>query len=344
MAPTTLHVVRPAERRRGGVGQGVLTDSVRLSPTPGLTRRGGALHLGGVVAHGDRRAGGHAGLRLQRGGHPRALSRARRGARPACRTGSATRSRPTARSPCSACCATSAPAPTSSPAASWPARSRPGSTRRAIVFSGVGKAADELRQAVRAAPRAPERRVAARSWTGWPRSPSEERIDVVGRHPGQSRRHHRHPSLHLDRQERDQVRRAGRPGAGRGGVHRRRIRGSSSTTLAMHLGQPARRTPSRSARGSAGCSSWPTALRADGVATHRGARHRRRPGHPLRRRAADGPGDVRGGRRAAAGADRATPSTSSRGDSWSGARACCSPRCCTASIRAGRSSSWWTRG
>jgi diaminopimelate decarboxylase len=42
-----VHVVRAAERRRGGVGQGVLTDT-RFADA-GLTRSGGALHLGGAA-------------------------------------------------------------------------------------------------------------------------------------------------------------------------------------------------------------------------------------------------------------------------------------------------------
>ena len=133
-----------------------------------------------------------------------------------------------------------------------------------IVFSGVGKAAAELRQAV--APGVGHLNVESveeLAPAGRDRRAKSGSTSPVG-HPGQPRRHHRHPPLHLDRQERDQVRRAGRPGAGRRGVHR-----GPPAAPAHHArdapGQPARRTPSRSARASAGCSSWRSACGPTGA-------------------------------------------------------------------------------
>ena len=161
-----------------------------------------------------------------------------------------------------------------------------GEMARALA-AGFAAGADRLQRGREDRRRAPARRSRAGighinvesmrgAATGWRRSPTDERTDGRRRHPGQSRRHHRHPSLHLDRQERHQVRRAGRPGA-------RRLRRSSPahprlrlTALAMHLGSQLvghRAVPSGDR---AGCSSWRTRLRADGRARHPGAGHRRR--------------------------------------------------------------------
>ena len=175
-----------------------------------------------------------------------------------------------------------------------------------IVFSGVGKAAAELRQAVRARPRASQRRVdrGAAPAGGDRRGRADRRRR---RHPGQPRRHHRHPSLHLDRQERDQVRRAGGPGAGRGGRSSPAHPRLGLTTLAMHLGSQSSDTePFR--QGIGHLLELVERLRADGRDTLQvvdiggglGIRYADEP--PMDR------GDVRRRRRPAAGADRATPS------------------------------------
>ena len=73
-----LHVVRSAQHFRGGVGQGVLTDT-RFADA-GLDRRGGALIMAGVPLGRHRPRGGDAGLRLQRRRDPGALPRAGLGA------------------------------------------------------------------------------------------------------------------------------------------------------------------------------------------------------------------------------------------------------------------------
>ena len=176
---------------------------------------------------------------------------------------------------------------------------------------GLGRAA---RGGARAA-RPPQRGVG-----GGARPPGRHRGRGAGRrrggYQGQPGCHDRDPSLHLHRQERNQVRRAARPGAGGRGAHRRATRdsGSRRSPCTSAASSPIR---SRSGRGSRGCSSWrPASGRrgatvevvdiGGGMGIRYGSERRWSPGASPRR-------SCRCSRRAA------TRSTSSPAASWSGA-------------------------
>ena len=220
---------------------------------------------------------------------------------PACPIGSATRSRPTAPWRCCASCATWVPGADIVSGGELARVLAAGFGPARIVFSGVGKTAG----------RAPRRR-SGPAWATSTSSRAEELERLAasptrsgpsrGRDPGQSRRHHRYPPLHLDRQERDQVRRAGRPGAGGGGVRRRpsAARGSPPWRCTWAASssdtEPFRQGIGRLLELVGGCARWrPTTLRCSisaagsGSATPTSRRWIRR---------------LRRGRRPAAGAHR----------------------------------------
>ena len=213
-----------------------------------------------------------------------------------------------------------------------------------VVFSGVGK--HRRRAGGGHAPRGSARSTSNRL----------EELDVLashraarvgepgaGRHPGQSRRDRRHPSLHPEPAmaaakfgiPADQVLEAAR---------RIAAASASSTWSASPCTWEVRcsiRRPSCRA-----ASSWPSSsarFEAQGIDSLRVDRPRRRarasgtmterPSTPTR------PG---GRDRAGLGAARTRRSTSSRAAIWWAAPACSSPRCCTGSTPAARTSSWST--
>ena len=85
VAPTTCMWCGRPERRRGGVGEGVLSGAAAsgrrwtCSPSAGLARSGGSLRLVGVSLVEIADAGRNPGLRVQRRGHSGAISLPRRG-------------------------------------------------------------------------------------------------------------------------------------------------------------------------------------------------------------------------------------------------------------------------
>ena len=324
-APDDLHVVRQAERGGGGLGEGVLSrvgtaaDRRRALFDARLERPAGA-PVRRRAADRHRRRRRHAGLRLQRGRHPRPLPGAGRGARagaaPDLLLGQGQRqprgapgaARPGRR------------APTSSPAASCAARSRPASSRERIVFSGVGKTADELEAAVDAGiGHVNVESIAELAALGADRGAASD-VAGAGRHPGQSGRHRRHPPVHRHR------RRAASSSAFRStrwcrwprpiGEHplldaRRASRCTSGASSSMPT--PVRRGDRR------GCSIWSRGLREAGVGTIAsldiggGLGIRYRDEQPLEPRRAGVDAIAPAG-----AAQRARRSSSSRAATWSG--------------------------
>ena len=197
-----LHVVRQARAWPRRCGRR------RTRVRPGAARR-------------DRGARRDAGVRLRGEPDPGAVSTRWTTRCRGSRIASATRSRRTATSPSCGCCSSSARAPTSCRWVSCGAPLRPGSRSDLIVFSGVGKTAAELEEAIRAR-------------IGFLNIESTSELDAVigaaaahrpalsARDPGQPRCGDRDASLHQDGREDGEVRRAVRRRGERGPAHRGR--------------------------------------------------------------------------------------------------------------------------
>ena len=261
VAPTTCMWCERPERCRGRVGEGVLSGAAgkrgrgRRRPASTLFADAGLERQGGTLAWA---ACPWSRLPTQVGtpayvynaeairSRYRSLD-ARTGRR--CRTESALRSRPTATSRCCGFCETWVREPTSSRRGAGPragGRVRPRADR-------VQRGGEDGWRAARRGPgrrRPPQCRIARGAGAGGSHRRGRG-ASGSGGHPGQSRRHHRYPSLHLHRQERDQVRRSHRPGTSRRRVHPARTPGSSSPRWRCTWGASSW-TWSRSARGSAG--------------------------------------------------------------------------------------------
>ena len=209
-----------------------------------------------------------------------------------------------------------------------------------IVFSGVGKADDELRQAVRSPGSGHINVESLEELHRLAAIAEAERVDVaVGIRVNPDVTADTHPYISTGKSgikfgvPVDQVLAAAAVIAG----HPR----LELTTIAMHLGsqlsdtEPFRQGIARLLELAGRCGSA-GAIRSGSIDIGGGL------GDPLRGRAADGPGAASPRPSCRCSRPPATRSTSSRAGSWSGARACCSPRCSTGSTRAARSSWWWT--